>query len=274
MEAHFCSVCGVVHEAQGSGNGRERDSLWTQENDEMLHYSKMTAPPLHDIAGTVEEKSAFLEAFARRHAGALEVFGKLVSRNREGEVPNRMLQPYFCVGCDVGDGALRAEILGFGAYPLHQTALQELTRRRLVLQCYFAQTYEVAAGTGPGGIIGSMEPRDVGEVDATASRAWKYWQWVDEHLPAYVQEEEAEFALGKLSYIAFSRGKAWLAGLPAEIPVEGVLIPSELVHDIHALLGVAAMQRLVARHLKKDLVMLNARTVVRRKDLRWDVNSL
>ncbi|MBI1309301.1 MAG: hypothetical protein GC129_05585 [Proteobacteria bacterium] len=235
----------------------------------MLRYSKKTTLPMHRVQGSAGQREAFMGRFEHRYGRALDTLAVLEARNREEQMPDRALQPYFCIGCDVGDGALRAEVLSLAACPLYQVAVQGLLGKRLALQCYFSQTYEPRAGVGPGGVIGVLPETAVEELDTRASRAFKYWRWVDADQPAYLPEEQAEAELWKLSYIGFCRGKAWLASLPAELPPEGVEVPAGLGHDTCALLGVPAMQRLVATHLGKDLVMFSPMKVGRREDLHW-----
>jgi len=226
-------------------------------------------PPMFNIRGTPKEKQRAITVIGKRYAPAIKAMQALASRNRENPEPHRSLQEYYCIGCDVGDGELRAQVFGLAAYPLVQVAMQQVLAEQLTLQCYFPQTYEPIAGQGPGGIIGTM---GWGTPDTSASRCYKYWRWVSDDQPQspYLNEDDAEVELWKLSFIAFPRGKHWLDNLPAILPgSRGWEFPPELKHDLMALLGIPAMQRLVRQRLKRDIVLLDDRHVIERKHLHW-----
>ncbi|PZP39305.1 MAG: hypothetical protein DI585_04495 [Pseudomonas fluorescens] len=232
-----------------------------------LMYKGRVAPSL--IAGSNEERDRAITILRHRHADAIAALQGLESRNKEGDVPGRILQDYYCIGCIVPDGAIRKLVFALGAYPLLREAMKVIFGKQLALMCYFPQTYEPGAGPGPGGIIGVAGLDE--DIDTSASRSLKYWNWVDRHVPAYLSEEEAEIALWKLTYSAFSIGKFWLASLPDMLPEDGLEFPPEFSHDMYALLGVPAMQKLVAQHLGKDFVLLDDGRIINRVNLRWSL---
>ena len=227
------------------------------------------AEPLHNIAGTADEKTVAFAILKRRYDHVFTAMENLNSRNRESE-PNpprdTPLQEYYCIGCDVGDGTLRELVLNLAAQPLLQVLAQDVLSENLTIQCYFAQTYEAKSGHGPGGIIGTT--KGMTEPDVTFSRCLKYWNWTDSNEPPYLPEDEAEQALTKLIAIAFSRGMFWLANLPEHMPRNGKAYPGELQHDLIALLGVPAMRRIVTQRLGRELV-LHGNNVLPYSHLHW-----
>jgi hypothetical protein len=259
MKDPVCPVCGVDHNAQPGHN---------PEEDMALLYKP--ALPMFSIPGSDADKAAFTAAFLARWAQPVDTLAQLASRNREKNLPHgRQLQNYYCIGCDVGDGDTRRRLLSLVACPSFLVVLQEHLGKRFSLQCFFKQTYEEAAGPGPGGIIGVNSARDVSPPDTSASRSWKYFRWVENPDPAYQPEGDAETELWRLTFSAFSEGKHWLKGLPQNLPAEGLPIPPEMQADALALLGITALQRTVAKHLGRDLVLLTPTRVTLRDNLHW-----
>lgn len=225
-------------------------------------------PPLHVIQGTEAEKREAMARIRIRYARAIATMKSLASRNREKPDPRSSEQEYYCIGCDVGDGELRDEIFDLPACPILQVAMQEELGEQLTLQCYFPQTYESIAGMGPGGIIGTI---GWGTPDTSAARCWNYVRWVSDNQsqPRYTSEKHANVELWKDTFRAYSRGKHWLMNLPEKRPRKGIKFPKELKHELIPLLGVPAQQRLVTKHLGRDLVLLDNHRVIERKHLHW-----
>ena len=230
-----------------------------------LHYAP--AFPCH-IGGDITDRNAALTRIAANHAEAIEALRQTESRNRETET-DRPLQPYYCIGCDITEGTLRAQVLGLGAYPLLQAAMVRILNEKLTLQCYFPQTYEDASGLGPGGILGTLAADTKDTPNTSAARCLKYWNWVsDGHPVTYKTEDEARIDLWRYSFHFLSEAKHWLMQQVA-VPNEGIPYPQELSHQLHALLGVAAMRNLAADKMGRNWVLLNAHRVTLAENLHW-----
>lgn len=223
--------------------------------------------PLHPIGGTIPERDRALKLIRTRYERGITRLKRIESRNIEKNLDGRPLQNYYCIGCDIQDGSLRAQVLRFGAYPLLQVAMQYLLEEKLTLQCYFKQSYESAENIGPGGILGTCGN---GEAPLTEDeRADKYWNWKTSDEPPYLSGEDAANALWNLAETEFVAGLEWLETLPDELPATGYAYPHELSHDLMALLGPPAMQRQVGTHLDRDIVLLDETHIIERKHLHW-----
>jgi hypothetical protein len=225
--------------------------------------------PLYQINGTAQERDKALRRIKIRYERGISRLKLINSRNIEKDLGGLPLQNYYCIGCDIQDGDLRAQVLRFGAYPLLQVAMQYHLGEKLTLQCYFPQSYESADNIGPGGILGTCANDETPRTET--ERAEKYWNWTTSDEPPYLSQEDAAKSLWNRAETEFVHGLEWLETLPEELPVTGYSYPPELSHDLMAQLGVAAMQRQVSTHLDRDLVLLDEHRIIERKHLNWSL---
>lgn len=234
-----------------------------------LHYKPGPSFP-YRIAGTPADREQAIIRIEALYADAIEALRNAESRNRE-PATDGPLQDYYCIGCDISEGTLRAQVLGLAAYPLLQAAMVRVLGKKLTLQCYFAQTYEEKSGIGPGGIIGTVDANGESEPDTSARRAYAYGGWVSSSIPiAYKPENEAKIELWRDSYRFMSQAKHWLMH-QNDVPAEGIPFPQELSHELHGLLGPSAMRELVADKLGRNWVLLNAHRVTLAENLDWSL---
>ncbi|TKW61270.1 MAG: hypothetical protein DI628_01175 [Blastochloris viridis] len=234
-----------------------------------LNYKPGPSFP-YRIAGTPADREQAIIRIEAHYAEAIEALRTTESRNRE-PATDYPLQDYYCIGCLITEGTLRAKVLSLAAYPLLQAAMVRILGEKLTLQCYFAQTYEEKSGIGPGGIIGTVKADSNVEPDTSARRGYAYSGWVSSSIPiAYKPEEEAKLELWRDSYRFLSQAKHWLMH-QSDVPAEGIPFPQELSHELHGLLGVAAMRALVADKLGRNWVLLDAHRVTLAENLHWSL---
>lgn len=220
------------------------------------------------IFGTSSEKDTALQRIRTNHAEAIEALRAAESRNKEPE-SDEPKQNYYCIGCDIPEGTLRAQVLGLAAYPLLQAAMAKILGEKLTLQCYFPQTYEEASGIGPGGIIGTVDADSDVIPDISARRAHAYSGWVGDGLPiVYREEKEAKAELWRETFRTASKAKFWLMQQGA-VPPEGLPFPQELLDEMHMLLGPDALRPIVANKLGRNWVLLNPHRVTLAENLHW-----
>ncbi len=224
------------------------------------------AQPLHLVKGTAEDRNSALNLIRTRYERIITRLKLNESRNQEKLLGKHPPQNYYCIGCDIADGELRTQVLRLGAYPLLQVAMQYHLGEQLTLLCYFKQSYESSENIGPGGVLGTTKTE---APNTSYEHVAKFWEWTGDTEPAYLSETDAVNALWARTETDFNAGLNWLRTLPANIPAEGLEYPQELVHDLMALLGVTAMQKLVSVELDRDIVLLDETRIIERTHLNW-----
>ncbi|HEX2859012.1 MAG TPA: hypothetical protein VHP58_02270 [Alphaproteobacteria bacterium] len=225
----------------------------------------LKTPPLHTVASSPVQEKTFVR-LQKSHAPALAAYAEsLKSPHLNGRLP------YLCLGCQVGNGDVRQQMVGFAAYPLYQLAAEELLGTQLVLQAYHPNAYEEGADPGPGGVVGikKLGGRSLAGSDISASTAHKMWLWVDKNEPAYLPESDAPEALWQLATQRCADGLAYLKSL-GNLPKTPWAYPPALAASLHTLLGVHALQKLVAAKLGHNVVLLDATRLMAADQLSWE----
>lgn len=182
------------------------------------------------------------------------------------------LYPYICVGCDMAKhGQRRKQLLGIVLYPLLAEAFRHKFGYHLTAWAFHPQATEDDADTGPGGVIGIQDARKKRgpKPDESASTALKMQLWLNSETDfPYLEEDEAEDKLWELAQQRCPNGISYIKGMTT-VPEEPQVFPEYLSDDLHTILGVAAIRKLVKRHLGKGLVLVDANRLIGAEHLSW-----
>ena len=227
---------------------------------------------IRPIAGDPAVRERILANLSRKK-DTLDTFNVAIAQRRlpdpEAEIRH---EPYICLGCGAGKGYARKGIIGMVTYPLLRAAVTQLTGYRFTPQAYFAQSYENPEDIGPGAVIGIRLPgrKLIGSRDASASVAFKMWQWVDDFTNyQYEDEETARTKLWKMAEDRCPQGMSYLRGMSVA-PTEPQLYPLQVSPDLHALLGMESLRQLVAEHFGLRLVLIDGNRLISENHLKWD----
>lgn len=230
-----------------------------------------TFTPLYAVPEDTLARQTALDIITARYPATLDNLRELLKHSRNdprAPTPSK----YLCLGCQVGMGDERRRMLAFTTYPLYTLAAQQLLQHQFMLYTYHAQAYEDGADPGPGGVVG-IRPTSgrvlMPELDSSASSALKMWLWLNKETDfAYEDETQASHHLWQLATERCAAGLAFLRSRnnAPEFPVP---YPPEVAHDLHTLLGVTALRRLVALHLGLRLVLVDDTRLIGEDHLQW-----